>query len=112
MRHKAAERRKHKRSDLACPAAVKLHDGEPAVRGRTINLSDGGCLVSLPLPRLPPFGEKVRIRLAVPRTTPNTHMLEEFACEARVIRQEPMREEQLAAVALRFDHPVPFVLEV
>jgi len=106
------ERRNYPRFDLDCPLKI-LADGDAPVRKtHTENLSDGGAFVSLPIDALPKFGSELTVALSVPRTTPNTYMLEEFTCKARVVRQQPLRQHDRAGVALQFVRPQKLVLQV
>ena len=91
---------------------VELAGGDALGSTRTINISDGGLLVALPSDALPAVGTKVNITFSVPRSTPNTYMLEKFACSAMVVRHDPFDDEKLTGVALRFDQPVDLMLEV
>ena len=95
---------------LHCP--VKLM-GETTchVPAAAIDLSDGGMLLSLAAEAAPPVGSAWHVRLAVPRTTSNTYMLEEFLCEGLVLRHQKLKETGRAAVALRFASPLHLDLD-
>ena len=105
MARQSREHREHERVELACP--IKLYDngGEVLAQSKTLNISDGGALVSLPLDSLPKIGSKANITLSVPRSTPTTYMLEDFACRGEVIRHQPLVESNFAGLALRFEEP-------
>ena len=87
--------------DLACPVVL---DGP--VKGTCINVSDGGVLVPLEPSAAPPVGNHVKLRLAVPRSTPNTYMPEQILALARVIRHEADGQDGQFAVAFQFDPPL------
>ena len=51
------------------------------------------------------------ISFAVPRSTANTYMLEDFSAQARVLRHQPLRNADLAGVAVQFVQPIDLGLE-
>jgi hypothetical protein len=61
---------------------------------------------------VPRVNERVRVVLAVPRSTPNTYMLEEVSCEATVVRHQPLEDNSVVGVAIRFQPPQDLGLEV
>ena len=81
-------------------------------RGRTINISDGGALVSIPRDTAPEISANVNARFSVPRSTPNTYMLEQFASSACVVRRQALVDDSRAGVAVRFSKPLKLGLEV
>ncbi len=105
------ERREHKRHGLDCPVAVFCRGGQELTRGKTVNISDGGAFVSIPIKPIPDISADVNVTFSVPRTTPNTYMLEEFASPASIIRHQPLVDESLAGLAIRFDRPLELGLE-
>ena len=72
----------------------------------------GGVLLPIPIKVVPRVSERVRVLLAIPRTTPNTHMVEEVLCEARVVRHQPMENDEVVGVALQFQAPLTLGIEV
>ena len=112
MGYQGPERRRHKRHEMACPLALLGADGAATARSKTIDLSDGGLLVSLPDDRAPESGAGLRVKLSVPRSTPNTYMLEEFGSSATVVRREPLAGKRLIGVALQFGEPLRLGIEV
>jgi len=106
------ERRRYKRQNLPCPTVVELSDGLALGSTRTINISDGGVLITLPADALPDPGTEVKVTFSVPRTTPNTYMLEQFSCGARVVRLAPVPDGGHTGVGLQFDQPMDLMLEV
>ena len=112
MPKKIAERRASARMALSCPVSLYDRAGDLLVRSKTVNLSDGGLLVSVPVETLGRLGESTNVALSVPRSTPTTYMLEDFACPARVVRHQPMVDEQFAGVALAFEEPQELSLQV
>jgi c-di-GMP-binding flagellar brake protein YcgR len=95
-----AERRKHRRFDIPCRLRVQLPSGGN-VRARTLNISDGGAYFITE--EVVEVGREVDVGVAVPRDTANTFFLEQFAARARVIRCDPLGNEQSGTgVALEF----------
>jgi c-di-GMP-binding flagellar brake protein YcgR len=75
------------------------------IRARTVNVSDGGTYFLAQ--QGPEIGEKVTVRLAVPRDTANTFFLEQFAAQADVVRKEKAEPgDPRRGVALRFEKPL------
>lgn len=106
------ERRKHKRHRLSCGVAVQRASAKEPLKGKSIDISDGGLLLPIPIKVVPRVSERVKVLLAIPRTTPNTHMVEEISCEARVVRHQPMENDEVVGVALQFQTPLKLGLEV
>ena len=102
MAKSVAERRKHKRHRISCPLAMHRTGEKEPVKGKTVDLSDGGAMLPIPIKFVPRVSERVRVVLALPRSTANTYMLEEVACEARVVRHQPMEDNTVVGVALQF----------
>jgi len=104
------ERRKHSRQELPCP--ITLHcDGQTPCRSTAFNISNGGVFLTLPTAALPQRECEVEILFSVPRSTPNTYMLEEFTCKAKVIRHQPLADDAQAGLALQFLSPQPLMLD-
>ena len=112
MRGKTVERREHKRHDLACPIRFYDRGGVEIAHAKTTNLSDGGAFVGVPIRFLSDIGEQVNVAFSVPRSTPNTYMLEDFASEARVVRHVAMQDTDHAGIALAFSGPLELEIEV
>jgi hypothetical protein len=104
-----SERRRHKRYPVPCPVRLSSSPAGQAA-GKTANVSDGGLLVAMPRQKLPAPGSLVDVLLRVPRTTPNTYMLEEFTSRARVVRHETSTGR--ASAALQFVCPLELAMEV
>ena len=106
------ERRRHKRAELPCPLMLMNGSDELIARTRCLNICDGGVLVTVPIGSVPAFGSELHVKGSIPRTTPSTYMLEKFTCDARVVRHQPLKDEHLVAVALKFSRPLELNLEV
>ena len=106
------ERRRYKRFDLPCPIDVCDGEGNVLTSTRAANVSDGGVFLPVPVQAAPPLGSKLQINFRVPRSTPNTYMLEEFSSSARVARHQPLVDNSAAGVALQFARPIRLQLEV
>lgn len=109
----AADKRQYRRLGLVCPITLGtgVEEPMPMTSTRTLNLSDGGALVSVPVGVLPPIGSMLAVQFAVPRSTQNTYMLEGFACQAQVVRHMPLKDSHRLGVALRFIRPLTLGLE-
>lgn len=107
-----AERRQSIRMDVPCPYEVRDPSGAVLGKGRTLNIGNGGMFLPMRLDRLSEPDTTVQVRFALPRSTPNTYMLEDFSAKARVLRHQPLRDANLAGVAVQFDQPIDLGLEV
>ena len=106
------ERRRHRRVELPCPVTILSHGGQAVHKTHAQNISDGGLFVTVPLTALPQFGGEFDVELSIPRTTPNTHMLEQVTFRVKVVRQQPMTDYQIAGMALKFAAPSDLMLTV
>ena len=97
-----SERRRHNRLEVSC--SVVLHDGggDSPVKTRTINVSDGGVYLIAPTSQASEPGKPVALKLLVPRSTPNTYMLEEISAQATVIRRDVLKGDSQVGIAMRF----------
>jgi c-di-GMP-binding flagellar brake protein YcgR len=108
----AVERRKHKRHKLGCAVALQMRSAAEAVKSKVMDVSDGGALLTIPIKSVPRLSERVKVVLALPRSTANTYMVEEVSCDARVVRHQPMEANDVVGVALEFSPPQNLGLEV
>jgi len=106
------ERRRHKRHELACPVSLAGEDAQAPAKTKGINISDGGILFPLPRQAVPDVGAKVHVDFSVPRSTPNTFLMEEFSSRAVVVRSEPGGGKVPARIALEFERPMDLGIEV
>jgi len=106
------ERRKHKRFDMECPCRVTDGAGRLLAQSRGINISDGGMLLAMEDGQPPKHGARVHLDFSVPRSTPNTFLMEEFACKAFVVREEPGADDCPVRVAVEFHRPMDLEIEV
>jgi c-di-GMP-binding flagellar brake protein YcgR len=106
------DRRRHKRHRVACAAAIQRSTVAEPVKSKTIDVSDGGAMLAIPVKVVPRLSERVRVVLALPRSTPNTYMVEEISMDALVIRHQPMEADDVVGVALQFQVPKDLGLEV
>lgn len=107
-----AERREYTRTEVTCPTIVSGETGRRRIRGKALNISDGGAMLTIPMDALTGMAPNVQLTISVPRVTPNTKMLEKVATEATVVRHEPMTDVNLAGIAVRFSAPLDLQLEV
>jgi len=110
-RKTVVERRRHKRHTLPCCVTFTDADGRIQAEGGSLNISDGGLLVSVPLAEIPRRNSHTRVRVSLPRYTSNTFMLEDIEWEGTVVRHVPLRDDRFAGVAVRFGEPLPLQLE-
>ena len=106
------ERRAHERYALSGPVTLVNQSGREVPGARLANVSDGGMFVTTPVEHLPAFGSTVEAVFRIPRSTANTHMLEKVRASGRIARQQPMRDDGEAGVAVRFDEPLDLMIEV
>ncbi len=106
------ERRKHKRHELACPVWLAGDEADEPGKSKSINISDGGLLMPAPEGADPKVGSRVHIDFSIPRTTPNTMLMEDISSRAVVVRTEPAGGRRPVRVALRFEQPMDLGIEV
>ena len=112
MASERQERRQHSRLKAGCPVSVFTRSGELVAKGRSLDISDGGAYVSVPAEAIDRIQGRVNLTFSIPRSTENTYMLEDFACQADVLRSQPLVDDNLAGVAMAFAHPIHLILEV
>ncbi len=113
MPKRTVERRRHKRFEIRCPLKILTEaDGDVVTTAGTVNVSDGGVLVCVPIEAIPKCSSALKVSLSVPRKTPNTFMMEDFHSRAKVLREVPFRDDRLAGVAIKFEQPLQLALEV
>jgi len=112
MAQRYYERRKHKRHELECPVELSDGAGKVLAKARGVNISDGGMLLPVASEALPKRGARVHLDFSIPRSTPNTFLMEEFACKAFVIREESPDGRRPAHVAVEFERPMDLGIEV
>jgi len=105
------ERRKHQRHPLSCPVNLADEAGSYAIAARTINISDGGMLVSVAPQNETDPGLALSLKLSIPRSTPNTFLMQPVSGKAVVVRHEPC-DNGTCQVAIRFEPPLELDLEV
>ena len=106
------EQRRHKRLKLGCPVSFFTRGGKVVTKGKSLDISDGGTFVSVPIETIDQLQGRLNVTFSVPRSTENTYMLEDFACQADILRQQPLVDENLAGVAMAFANPIHLALEV
>ena len=110
-RRPAAERRRHRRHPLPCQVRFTDAQGRVQAEGKSLNISDGGLLASVPLAEIPRRNSRTRLHVSVPRYTTNTFMLEDVECEGTIVRHAPLQDDRFAGVAVRFRQPVRLQIE-
>jgi c-di-GMP-binding flagellar brake protein YcgR len=112
MDYNGEDRRRFSRHDLECPVVLLQEKSEVLARTKTINVSDGGALVPMYASAMPETGKKVHVRFSVPRSTPNSYMLEGFSSEATIVRHHTEGDEEVSCIGLEFDPPLNLAIEV
>ena len=110
MAQLSSERRRDKRTSLTCSVKLLDRTGELLAESKTINISDGGMLLSLPVKSLPSIGNNLNCEVALPRFTSTSFMFERFTSNVRVLRHQPMVDDRYAGMALGFAQPQKLML--
>ena len=105
------DRRQHSRHGLSCPARLVDETGRHLASGKTFNISDGGLLMPVPPDATANPGQHLDVKLSVPRSTPNTFLMQGFNAKAIVVRHD-QAADGAGRVAVRFEHPIDLDLEV
>jgi len=108
----APEQRQHERHEVRCPISLCDDDGRELLTAHTANISDGGAFLSTADDGPPAVDGICQVRFALPRTTPNTRMLEDVSCEARVVRHQGPHEGRSGGVGIHFTRPLDLMIEV
>ena len=112
MDYNGIDRRQHKRYDLACPVVLLRGKSDVLARTKTVNISDGGALVPMYESAMPETGTKLHVRFSVPRSTPNSYMLEGFSSEATIVRHHTEGEDEVSCIGLEFDPPLNLAIDI
>jgi hypothetical protein len=105
------ERRRHTRHGLGCPARLVDETGRHLASGKTVDISDGGLLMPVPPEATASPGQHLDVKLSVPRSTPNTFLMQGFAAKAIVVRYD-QSADGAGRVAVRFENPIDLDLDV
>ncbi len=105
------ERRQYPRHGLSCPARLVDEAGRHLASGKTVNISDGGLLMPAEPKATPLPGQHLDVKLSIPRSTPNTFLMQAFTAKAIVVRHD-QSDDGAGRVAVRFEHPIDLDLEV
>ena len=106
------DRRRHRRFDIACPISLLGENGRELAAAKATNVSDSGAFVTMDIRSLPPCNAQVKLKMSLPRSAPNTYMLEKIACAGTVLRHQPMKDERFAGVAIQFVAEQQLAIEV
>ncbi len=101
------EKRVHQRFELSCPIIITDSHGNKLLRTQTLNVSDGGAAVA----DRGQFsvGDVLQAEMKVPRSTPNTFMMEDVPSRAVVIRHQKIQASEGMAIA--FIEPLNLEIE-
>ena len=105
------ERRAYMRFDLTCPVVVTDSAGNELLRTKTLNLSNGGMLLTAPIGDTIPLDQPVHLDVHLRRSTANTFMFENVSADANILRHEPMQDHSSVATAMKFAKPMKLGLE-
>jgi c-di-GMP-binding flagellar brake protein YcgR len=111
MARPSIERRQHTRHPLGCPARLVDETGRHLASGKTVDISDGGLLMPVAPGADANPGQHLDVKLSVPRSTPNTFLMQGFAAKAIVVRHD-QSADGAGRVAVRFEHPIDLDLDV
>ena len=96
---------------MSFPVSFFDRSGTVIVKGDSIDLSDSGLFVSVPIESMGKLDDKVNLTFSVPRSNDESFMLEDFACQADVVRQQPLTDPTFAGVAVSFERVLDLALE-
>ncbi|MDP7162645.1 MAG: PilZ domain-containing protein [Phycisphaerae bacterium] len=105
------ERRRHRRHDLVCPITLFGWGGKVLAKSQITDISDSGARLTVPVDVLHRLEKTVNVAFSVPGQATSNNQLEGFASNARIVRHEPMVDEDLAGVALQFARPMQLGLQ-
>jgi hypothetical protein len=110
MAKTAAEKRRYYRFAMSYP--VKLFDrgGRQLTMGKTLDLSRGGALLSLPQATFDDLGigGSVNVSVSLPPESYRAETATDFACEARVVRRT-QTSSRAGNIAVEFARPMQIV---
>lgn len=105
------EMRRYPRFELSCTIKLFNETGQKLAETRTVNLSDGGALVPVPLEAVPAVGSVLDLEIQVPSSPAGAGPITNFIGQARVIRHQDSDEADKKGVALEFLQPLPLELD-
>jgi hypothetical protein len=101
------EKRVHQRFELSCPVVITDSHGKKLLRTQTLNISDGGAMLAEHDDFL--AGDMLQADMKVPRSTPNTFLMEDVPTNAMVVRHQNIQAHDGMAIA--FIEPLSLKLE-
>ena len=105
MSDKFVDRRWHSRFRLSLPIKLRRENGGEWITGQTVDLSDGGALLSMPSHLVPPVGSRVSVELEVPESQTAAGQAVQVNSQAKVVRHQPGQVGELG-VAIQFMAPL------
>ena len=107
MADTAAENRRYYRFVMSYPVKLYERGGRPLVTGKTLDLSRGGALLSLPQATSDDLGvgESVNVTVSLPPESYRAEAATDFACEARVVRRG-QTSGRAGNIAIQFARPM------
>ena len=102
------EKRHHYRFEMAYPIRLFSRGGQELATSQTVNISQGGTLLILADEKLSDIDELVNVTISMPESSYAAEKVNDFACQANVIRAERRPDDGWAAIALAFSRPLEF----
>ncbi len=111
MAKAVTERRKHKRTRTRCPFTLFDSRGHIIGAGDTVDVSDGGALLSIPEAYDLEPKTKLEVAIFVPRKPRRADNLDLHASAAQVARHRVTKRGRKTGLAIQFSKPVSFSFE-
>lgn len=107
MAKTAAEKRRYYRFAMSYPIKLFERGGRPLATGKTLDLSRGGALLSLPQAMFDDLGVggSVNVTVSLPPESYRAEAATDFACEARVVRRT-QTSGRAGNIAIEFARPM------
>ena len=106
------ENREHHRFSLSYPIRLFSSRGHEMAASETVNVSQNGAFLMVPVDQLPETGEILSVKISVPDDRYGGQALGDFTSEASVVRHHPPEADaRHAGVALAFTRPLEFIAE-
>ena len=107
MRKPSDERRQHRRVRLPCPTIVTDQAEQLLAAGRSLNVSDGGVYLVVPIKALPPCQTPVQVKLTLPRPAGTRGAARDITTAGRIVRHQALQDDRSVGMAIEFDQPLP-----
>ena len=105
MAKTVAEKRQFHRFAMSYPVKLFERGGRQLTMGKTLDLSRGGALLSLPQATFVGVGGSVNVTVSLPPESYRAETATDFACEARVVRRT-QTSGRAGNIAIEFARPM------